>query len=241
MFCISCCASAEEATTGYNTIAVDERDPGLESVPAQYDPGKQKEKIGEPEEPEIGLPPVTCYWITIQRKSPKVPLGLTLDPAGIEAIYVCSVQSDSAPVVEANAQNSPAEQLEAGDFVWSVNGVQDDLAAMMKEVQRSTTLNLGMRKPLEFSISVKRNGQSIGCAITYDTTTGISLVIEHVNEGPVKAWNTLHHDRKVIVGDRVTAVNGHHGTSVQLLEQIRASDDLRLTLVRPAKGTFLMT
>lgn len=174
------------------------------------------------------------FKISIDKKRPKAPLGLALDPSGIEAIYVCSVQQENSPVSEANEQNPSGEQLVAGDFIFSVNGVTSDLAAMMAEVQGSTQLELAVRRPTEFAINVNRKGQSVGCAITYDATTGVTLVVEAVNDGPVKVWNDLNPGNTVQVGDRVIAVNGLRGTAVQLLEKIRATDELQLAFVRPA-------
>uniref|UniRef100_A0A7S1WFU5 PDZ domain-containing protein n=1 Tax=Alexandrium catenella TaxID=2925 RepID=A0A7S1WFU5_ALECA len=220
MFC--CCAASEEGANNYSTIAVDEGDPGLQVEPSKFDASSPARKA---------TPLARSFAITVERKKPKAALGVVLDPSGIEAVYVCSVQPGSHPVNEANERS--ADQLMPGDFIFGVNGVTSDLAAMMQEVQSATTLTLSVRRPQEFSISLCRNGQSVGCAITYDATTGISLVIEAINGGPVNSWNEQNPSKQVLVGDRITAVNGFQGPAVQLLEQIRSNDELRLTFVRP--------
>merc|ERR1711920_986235 len=126
-------------------------------------------------------------------------MGMVVDPSGIKAIYVCSVQSDENPVSEANALAPPDKQLRPGDFIYAVNGVGEEQANMMNELQSQERLELLVRRPTSFLISINRRGGSAACGITYDASTGISLVIESINEGPVAAWNRAHPDHAVAV------------------------------------------
>merc|ERR1712217_996897 len=106
---------------------------------------------------------------------------------------------------------------------------------MMAELRNNTAVELRVRRPFVMNVSVNRAGASVGCGITYDASTGVSLVIETIADGCIKNWNIAHPDRIVKQGDRVISVNGQVGRAPQLLDFIKGSDALQLIIVRPAE------
>mmetsp|Transcript_116518 Transcript_116518/g.371855 ORF Transcript_116518/g.371855 Transcript_116518/m.371855 type:complete len:128 (+) Transcript_116518:226-609(+) len=120
------------------------------------------------------------------------------------------------------------------DLIISVNGISGDVQEMIAEMQSCMQLELVVRRPTEFNISVSRGAHPLGCAIRYDATVGISLIIEEVQEGAVKVWNKQNPDYQVLPGDRIIAVNFMHGTAAQILERLSYKGDLKLTIARTA-------
>merc|ERR1719210_2878061 len=136
---------------------------------------------------------------------------MTVDPSGAKAIYVCSLASGDSPIATANAGAPEGQRLRSGDFVFAVNGVSGDLTSMMKELQATTTIEFSVRRPFRLDVSINRRGSSVGCGITYDANTGVSLVIESINEGCISKWNRENPERVVKTGDRIVSVNGQTG------------------------------
>jgi len=224
MFTCCCAADGTGGASEYAGIGTDEAHGSLMGVHAS-DKGKEPHKSGELKE----------FTAIMERERPTVPLGILLDPSGIQSLYVCSVQQDGQyPVRTANERAPLDKQLRAGDFIYLVNQVSGDVHKMMTEIQSSSRIEFLVRRPTVFAVSIDRKGAAVGCGITYDSCAGISLVIESINEGPVADWNASHPEKAVVVGDRVVSVNDCWGSAGQLLDAIRSSDRLTLQFVRAA-------
>merc|ERR1712129_658525 len=110
------------------------------------------------------------------------------------------------------------------------------MTIMMQEMHRNCNLTLRVSRAIEYEIKVCKK-DTLGCHVTYDLNIGISLGVARVLEGPIQVWNDENPSKKVLVGDRIIAVNGVKGTTKDLIEMIRISEELCLTLARPASST----
>jgi len=224
MFC-SCCAAEEETVKEHCNLSTDEvpvKSAGVDIVGSDGMPKKAPADVRE-------------FTFSVTRENKNTALGLLLDPSGADGIYVCNVQDADFLIANANRNLPDTHRLKAGDFIYKINDMSGDLAQMMTELQSTGNLEFLVRRPVSFDIKVDRKGQSVGCGITYDASTGISLVIESINEGPIHTWNSEHPDKVIRVGDRIIAVNGTQGNSAQLLEVIRGNNILNLSFVRAAE------
>jgi len=168
--------------------------------------------------------------------SPAKTLGALLDASTGVTIFVSEVYDGDCPVGVYNRTAPIAKQLKVGDFIVEVNGHRGNMTIMMQEMHLNRNLTLRVTRALEYEINVQKQ-DTLGCSITYDANSGISLGIACVLEGPIKEWNEENPEKAVLEGDRIVAVNGVKGATGDLLEMIRKSEDLRMTLARPASGT----
>jgi len=168
--------------------------------------------------------------------SPMKTLGALLDASTGVAIFVSEVYDGDCPVGAHNRTAPPEQQLKAGDFIVEVNGHRGNMTSMMQEMHLNRNLTLLVTRAMEYEINVHKQ-DTLGCSITYDATSGISLGIACVLEGPIKVWNEENPSKKVLEGDRIIAVNGVKGATSDLLEMIQKSEELLMTLARPASNT----
>mmetsp|Transcript_26812 Transcript_26812/g.61822 ORF Transcript_26812/g.61822 Transcript_26812/m.61822 type:complete len:168 (+) Transcript_26812:84-587(+) len=84
-----------------------------------------------------------------------------------------------------------------------------------------------------FTITIdKRQGARLG--IDVDHQDGVTLLIEHINEGLVATWNKDYPEKEVKVGDRIHAVNGQRGEVLQLVGECQKDIELVMELRREA-------
>jgi len=164
------------------------------------------------------------------------PLGALLDASTGVTIFVSEVFDSDCPVGAYNRTAPPELQLKVGDFIVEVNGHRGNMTIMMQEMHLNRNLTLLVMRAMEYEINVHKQDM-LGCSITYDANSGISLGIACVLQGPIKVWNDENPSKIVIEGDRIIAVNGVKGATSDLLEIIRKSQDLWMTLARPASST----
>mmetsp|Transcript_36509 Transcript_36509/g.105171 ORF Transcript_36509/g.105171 Transcript_36509/m.105171 type:complete len:263 (-) Transcript_36509:100-888(-) len=174
------------------------------------------------------------FTLILDRSDPSQPLGALFDASLPMELYVSAVLQGVEGLVQ-SAERASAACLKAGDFITAVNGVTG--TEMTREVQTSRRLELSVRRPLEYAISIVKTG-SLGCSISYDANTGTVLGIASVLEGPIRAWNIRaqssgNTSEVVREGDRIIAVNGKRGYTSQLLEAIQSATDLKIVMTRP--------
>mmetsp|Transcript_69027 Transcript_69027/g.128935 ORF Transcript_69027/g.128935 Transcript_69027/m.128935 type:complete len:168 (+) Transcript_69027:81-584(+) len=84
-----------------------------------------------------------------------------------------------------------------------------------------------------FTITIdKRQGQKLG--IDVDHQDGVTLLIEHINDGLVANWNKDYPEKEVKIGDRIHAVNGQKGEVLQLVAECQKDIELVMELRRGA-------
>lgn len=73
--------------------------------------------------------------------------------------------------------------------------------------------------------------EKCGCELGLDVSrSGNTLLVEGVGPGAVQWWNAQHVERQVMPGDNILEVNGVSGDTALLLQAIRASNTLTLTV-----------
>jgi len=152
-------------------------------------------------------------------------LGAMLDASTGVTIFVSEVYDSDCPVGVYNRTAPPELQLKVGDFIVEVNGHRGNMTVMMQEMHLNRNLTLLVTRAVEYEIHVHKQ-DTLGCSITYDASSGISLGVAIVLEGPIKVWNDENPSKKVLEGDRIIAVNGVKGATSDLLEMIRKSEKL---------------
>jgi len=182
-------------------------------------------------------------------------LGAQLDSSGGKNLHVATV-GGGGDVAASNAKHKPSRQLRAGDYILSIDAVNRDPNAMLRRLLELSVLgeaevSLHVVRPQEFSICIGDFEGSLGCGISYDASSGRSLVIDSINKGVVKDFNEalgvgkkgLREDDCMAAvnalrpSDRIVAVNCLRGTHRELLDAIRtARGNLELVISRP-QGT----
>jgi len=167
--------------------------------------------------------------------SPGKTLGALLDASTGATIFVSEVYDSDCPVSAYNRTAPPELQIKVGDFIVEVNGHRGNMTIMMQEMHLNRNLTVLVTRAMEYDINVHKQ-DTLGCSITYDANAGISLGIACVLEGPIKVWNDENPSMRVLEGDRIIAVNGVKGVTSDLLDVIRKSEELWMTLARPASS-----
>lgn len=162
-------------------------------------------------------------------------LGMVLDASMGVIMFVCKVYDDDCLVGAYNRTAPPEVQLKVGDFIEEVNGFRGNMAIMIQEVCSNSDLTLLVSRSMEYEINVRKK-DTLGCDVTY-LGSGISLGVARVFDGPIQEWNDKNPSRTVLEGDRIISVNGVRGTTHDLLEMIRTSEELCMSLARPASSS----
>jgi len=102
------------------------------------------------------------------------------------------------------------------------------------EVQRSV-LNQG--RPDEFSIVLQKgpDPDSRGLGLDVDVSDGPTLLVDAVQEGLIKRWNTEHPDQEVRCRDRFINVNGVRGDARKMIEELSNAETLNIYFKRPSE------
>lgn len=84
----------------------------------------------------------------------------------------------------------------------------------------------------QFTVIIDRSQvESLGLEV--DHKDGRTLRIDDLGDGPVLEWNRAHPDEKVMVGDRIVAVNGTAGHAMALIEALCQRQVLYVLILRP--------
>jgi len=85
----------------------------------------------------------------------------------------------------------------------------------------------------DFSVHVERDSpaEELGLEISQDPAAD-ALRIGRIKAGPVRRWGLKHPERRARIGDLIVAVDGQEGAGQELVEQIRGSPSMRLTIRR---------
>mmetsp|Transcript_17299 Transcript_17299/g.39165 ORF Transcript_17299/g.39165 Transcript_17299/m.39165 type:complete len:253 (-) Transcript_17299:56-814(-) len=181
--------------------------------------------------------PVQEFMLALERPV-DTRLGALFDSSGGQCLHVAMLQENDGFLAASNRKYKHTRQLRAGDYIMEVSGITCDATAMLTKLQEHPVTQLRVRRPMEFSLSVKKKANSsLGCGISYDASCGSSLVIDAIHEGTIREWNEAHVGKpnQVRPHDRIVAVNGVRGSAMQLLESVRAVDGkLDLVMSRPS-------
>merc|ERR1712039_272381 len=110
------------------------------------------------------------------------------------------------------------QQIQVGDFITAVNDVRGSTKSMSQRVQvGGGPLVLCIRRPPEFSVSLRlAEPGKLGLELDY-LDNGSSLLVTGVTDGAVSSWNEAHPDKAVSNGDHIVSVNGNRGNAAQMV------------------------
>lgn len=178
-----------------------------------------------------GPPPQ--FTVTVKKEALDAPLGLKLDLQDRALAYVVGVRE--GPFRTYNESADAGCQLHPGDFIERVNDSKGDVTAMVKAFRSASELEVGVRRPEEYSAMLRRShpGEPIGLLFP-KRLSGVTLPIVKISDGACLEWNNQHPELKVRVGDRIIMVDGNRGQAADLVEKLATSQQVLLTIARPA-------
>lgn len=169
----------------------------------------------------------TAFEADIDRASGA--LGLYLDLSDGLSLYVCRVAEDSlTPTQRYNRAVPPERRLMAGDYILEVNGVSGSAAKLVQQIKMSSRLKIKVYRAVTLRHLVRKQGQNMGLDLQFAKKSSV-LCISQILDGAVKSSGMdIQH------GDRIVRVNGKEGTSEQLLEELKISNNPDVTVSRCA-------
>jgi len=127
-------------------------------------------------------------------------------------------------------QRHPQHGIRHGDRIVEVNGQRGNSELLIATIRSEWSLRMVIRRLVEFGVSVQRpNGHRLGLDVMQQLR---SLRVLQVREGPFRRWNAgVTFDFQVQPTDYIVEVNGVHGNSASLLQEIQDSESPQLQLV----------
>merc|ERR1719265_2121138 len=125
---------------------------------------------------------------------------------------------------------NPGKGLGNGDMIFQVNDIRSDTQAMRLAIKQSQKENCQSvklqikRRPATFDVEILRAGplwQKLGVDISPDKVPGVLWVAGLQETGLVPAWNEIHCDRLICVGDVITAIETATGDSKAMIAAAR--------------------
>jgi len=173
-----------------------------------------------------------------------------LSTRGTRSCGACSVGTDCGDSVdEVNLEESPSRTSSkeaAFDLASCRYSSKESISPCLspltspsrsgsKEASSPSRLARSFAAPSrDFQVDIERDDpdEELGLEIAQDHESGRGLRICRVKAGPVRRWGKAHPERRVTIGDLIVAVDGQEGTAQELVERIRGSPSMRLTIRR---------
>lgn len=178
----------------------------------------------------------TEFLISLERLKGGRVLGVSFDALDRSALRVAGLAEDVASagslVGEYNASAPSNLQLSAGDYIMEVNGIREDIGQMVAELRTKDKLDIVVRRPQEFMVTLQRSRQPLGMFLHYSDESK-ALVIGEVADGAVKDWNLSRDDKQVLKRDRIVAVNGVSSNVGEMLKALGQEGVQNLLISRP--------
>eukprot|EP00429_Kryptoperidinium_foliaceum_P064221 CAMPEP_0176063454 /NCGR_PEP_ID=MMETSP0120_2-20121206/31647_1 /TAXON_ID=160619 /ORGANISM="Kryptoperidinium foliaceum, Strain CCMP 1326" /LENGTH=205 /DNA_ID=CAMNT_0017397027 /DNA_START=8 /DNA_END=625 /DNA_ORIENTATION=+ len=153
--------------------------------------------------------------------------GMRLEAFDGSTIHVALISSDVRSVVgRYNASSKEGVRIRSGDYIEEVNG-RTNASEMRDLLESCNGLEVRLRRPKLSEVNIKKGDLPLGLGIKYDQD-GTSLAVRSIDEGGAVACAGVDIRR----GDRIVAVNGRACRTNELLDELRRSDALRLTISR---------
>jgi len=172
------------------------------------------------------------FTIAVERAA-GASLGLNLDALDGTSLIISSVKA--GPIRLYNETVEDDLQLQPGDSIVGVNGSQGSAEALLERLKTDLALELTIRRPKVFSISIPRAYGPLGLQVEH-APSGTSLLVKMVNPGLIKDWNLAHRGQGIKRRDRVITVNGLQGNPAELMANMKMAavqgDRLEITVGR---------
>lgn len=173
------------------------------------------------------------FTVKINKTTIDTPLGCHLDISDGVSLRVCGIRSGSSPVQTYNSERGTLPEVKVGDFILQVNAVKGVALELGEEIRRSKALELLIRRPYQFQVTLSKGESSLGLDLNY-AMKGTSLVIDKIaGSGAAQDWNAANPDKVIKRHDHIVAVSGVESTSVDLLDMLGKSKEVTLTIARP--------
>jgi len=159
--------------------------------------------------------------------------GMLCDSWG-DCIQVVRVRGGK--VTEYNDGVHAALQLTPGDVILQVDG-KDVRPESLRELKEVAAAEFMVRRPAHSKVKVtKADTQKWGLKMTYQKGRSFCLRVNAVNDGAVKDYNYLsaHANSQIKPADFILSVNGCQDDPQKMLEMLRGSSDVDLTIMRLA-------
>jgi len=177
--------------------------------------------------------PPSEFEVKIDKKG-ATKLGLTIDTQDGKLLYVTGIEA--GPFIDYNRTASPAHQVMPTDFIVSANGTTGSASALLEKLKQDNVLNLVLSRAVVVPVVIEKTG-ALGVEFP-PAPSGTALVITKIVEGAFKQYNdnTKDENMKVLVGDRIVAVQGKEGRALDIMNNLNQSKGkFQLKLHRPAK------
>jgi len=236
-----CCGqgSAAEVALGGNIQCLDQQSVIGSKDEVNFANNTALMKIGKP--PAPSLQRGSEISIFIGNVGPDTPgLGLDVDITDGPTLLIDAVREGL--VQQWNSEN-PAIQVKPHDRIIDVNGIRGESRDIIEEMSCAPSLTMLLRRPTEFFVSVRKQGEvaTLGLELSY-CAGGSTLLVVDVREGLIEKWNKSCVDKSsseednatnaLNKGDRVVEVNGRSGNAKELFDLLIQSDSLVLKCMK---------
>jgi len=177
------------------------------------------------------------FPVVIHKAYPEEPTNLSIDVTDGFTLHIREVLE--GPVTEWNRKYGAAihRDIRVFDRIFEVNGVRGD-AALLLEAMGTTTLELMVRRPKAFRLTLDKpkKGTPLGLTLgraDYPIQDGEAepLIIQDVNrDSLVDDWNKANWENRIRKGDRILEVNGRRGAPKEMMKAMGQDDALSLVL-----------
>lgn len=197
---------------------------------------------------ELAAKPVDLFSdqfsITLNKGS-GTDVGLDVDYKDGQTLKITQIKDGL--IRQWNAQHNATSQVNVGDSIIDINGTRGNSGALMATVRQSSTLTMLIQRgpgacfedvdiqicdeePLQFALTFTKGPNDV-LGLDVDWGDGKTLKVTKVKEGLVKVWNQTK-DQKLNVGDYIVDINGARGDSHALLDQVKRSNEITMTIER---------
>mmetsp|Transcript_45345 Transcript_45345/g.61510 ORF Transcript_45345/g.61510 Transcript_45345/m.61510 type:complete len:236 (-) Transcript_45345:76-783(-) len=173
------------------------------------------------------------FRCVLEKKTLDSPLGIHLDVADGNTLYVCKVRPGANPALTYNELAAKGQELRDGDFITKVNGVEGDSRRLAEELKSTLRVELEVCRPVEMRLAVSKQGGGLGLDLHYADQCN-TLVVETVKAGAIQEFNRGNPMGALERHDHIVSVNGKAGTSPELMAALRNHDPIELVFVRPS-------
>mmetsp|Transcript_118291 Transcript_118291/g.328795 ORF Transcript_118291/g.328795 Transcript_118291/m.328795 type:complete len:226 (-) Transcript_118291:339-1016(-) len=165
--------------------------------------------------------------VKLHRPSPQDPLGMHVELSPqLGCFVVLKLRSDVVGAAQEHNILVPSdERICEGDFVMSVNG-SSDVDEMVKAFEKDTEMELTIRRPRVFTVTVPKDGKPLGVKLKLFEAGKAMFIAAVEANGAVKAAGA-----DVLAGDRIVSVNGQDSVE-DMVEELKTSESLEMVLAR---------
>mmetsp|Transcript_893 Transcript_893/g.2340 ORF Transcript_893/g.2340 Transcript_893/m.2340 type:complete len:242 (+) Transcript_893:84-809(+) len=177
----------------------------------------------------------SSFEATIEKMDASEALGLRLETFDESRIYISYVADDDdveRAVARYNRAATQNRRICRGQYIRAVNGTKG-VEAVQREMREASVLRVVVQRGEEFSVAIEMAGRPpLSLPVVCSERAGTSLVVRPAADSSADDLQSLG----LVRGDRIVAVNGHFGSALEMLKELRADRSMFLLAVsRPAE------